>query len=384
MKNPAFEEVRYAREMSVRGALSTMPAEDVLEWATRRKLTAPVTFERRGTTRGLVLEDGVIVWASSNRREEQLGVILVHSGLVPERGLADALEARAETGVPLGKVLLMSGMLSEVDLIEVLATKIREAVTDIVTWTDGTFEVVPRSQASAIGVNAALPVDVCLTLARRRAERMVEIMGVLGADDVTFYVPPNIKPPSSKTTKGEMLDHAKVWALAGDRHTAADIAATFTGERFATYDALAKMVDGGKLVVDRRQRDRTNSAVELAAGARGRLRQGDRAGALAMASQALHQDPNDPEVRKTFAQSQRARVAEVARHLLSRHRVPKLVRELSTLPPDTNLSDAERELAARVDGRWDLLSLVRSASVREAEALLAFAHLAEVGVVALD
>ena len=47
------------------------------------------------------------------------------------------------------------------------------------------------------------------------------------------------------------------------------------------------------------------------------------------------------------------------------------------------LSPAELELAARVDGRWDLLSLVRSANVREAEALLAFAHLAEVGVVEL-
>jgi len=384
MKNPAFAEVRYAREMSVRGSLSTMPAEDVLEWAARRKLTAPITFERRGTTRGLVLEEGIIVWASSNRREEQLGVILTRSNLVPERGLADALEARAETGVPLGKVLMMSGMISEIDLIEVLATKIREAMTDVITWTDGTFDVVPRSQTPTIGVNAALPVEVCLNVGRRRAERMNEIMGVLGADDVTFYVPPNVKPPVSKTSKNEMIDHAKVWALAGDRHTAADIAATFSGERFATFDALAKMVEAGKLVVDRRQRDRTNSAVELAAGARGRLRQGDRAGALAMASQALHQDPNDPEVRKTFAQSERARVAEVARQLLSRHRVPKLVRDPATLPPETALSDAERELAARVDGRWDLLSLVRSASVREAEALLAFAHLAEVGVVALD
>ena len=47
------------------------------------------------------------------------------------------------------------------------------------------------------------------------------------------------------------------------------------------------------------------------------------------------------------------------------------------------LSTAELELAARVDGRWDLLSLVRSANVREAEALLAFSHLAEAGVVEL-
>ena len=85
----------------MRGALSTMPAEDVLEWAARRKVSGPITFERKGIARSLVVEDGTIVWASSNRREEQLGVILTRSGLVQERALADSLETRAETGVPL-------------------------------------------------------------------------------------------------------------------------------------------------------------------------------------------------------------------------------------------------------------------------------------------
>jgi hypothetical protein len=365
--------------MSLRGSLGTMSAEDVLEWMGRRKLSAPVTFERRGLVRSLVIEEGEIVWASSNRRDEQLGVILVRSGLVAERALADALEARAETGVPLGKVLLMSGLITEADLVEILATKIRETVTDVITWTDGQFDVVPRSQPQA-GVIAQLSIEVCLTVARRRADRMAEVMGILGADDVTFYVPPNVAPPSTHGTANDLVDIAKVWTLGGDRHTAADIAAAFAGERYAVYDKLASLVQAGQLVIDRRQRERTNSAVELAAGARGRLRGGDRAGALAMASQALHQDPSDPEVRKTFGQTERARVAEVAKQLLSRHRVPKRVKEASV---SLGLSEAEVELAARVDGRWDLLSLIRAANMREAEALLAFAHLAEVGVVEL-
>ncbi|HEU4731872.1 MAG TPA: DUF4388 domain-containing protein [Kofleriaceae bacterium] len=364
--------------MSVRGALGTMSAEDVLEWVGRRKLSTPITFERRDVQRSLIVEAGAIVWASSNRRDEQLGVILVRSGVVAERALADALEARAETGVPLGKVLLMSGLLSEAALIEILATKIREAITDVVTWTEGQFDVVPRSQPPATGVNAQLPIEICLTVARRRSARMTAIMEVLGSDDATFEVPSGVVPPPADD--GQVIDVPRIWALAGDRRTASDIAAAFSGERFATYDALARMVESGRLTIDRRHRERTNSAVELAAGARGRLRQGDRAGALAMATQALHQDPSDAEVRKTFAQIERARVAEVAKQLLSRHRVPKRVRAPG---PEHGLSATELELADRVDGRWDLLSLIKSAGVREAEALLAFAHLAEVGVVEL-
>jgi hypothetical protein len=364
--------------MSVRGALGTMPAEDILEWVGRRKMSTPITFERRGVQRSLVVEAGSVIWASSNRRDEQLGVILVRSGVVVERALAEALEARAETGVPLGKVLLMSGLITEIDLIEILATKIRETITDVMTWTEGQFDVVPRSQPPPTGVNAQLPIEICLTVARRRAARMSAIMDILGSDDAVFYVPPGALPPS--TEPGQVIDVPRIWGLAGDRRTASDIAAAFSGERYTTYDALARMVEAGRLTVDRRHRERTNSAVELAAGARGRLRQGDRAGALAMATQALHQDPSDAEVRKTFSQVERARVAEVAKQMLSRHRVPKRLRAPA---PEHGLSAAELELANRVDGRWDLLSLIKSAGVREAEALLAFARLAELGVVEL-
>jgi hypothetical protein len=364
--------------MSVRGALGTMSAEDVLEWIGRRRLSTPITFERGGILRSLVVDAGSIVWASSNRRDERLGVILVRSGIVAERALADALEARTETGVPLGKVLLMSGLISENALIEILATKIREAVTDVLTWTEGQFEVVPQAQPPATGVNAHLPIEIGLTVARRRSARMTAIMEVLGSDDVTFLVPANALPPAPED--GQVIDVPRIWALAGDRHTAADIAAAFSGERYACYDALVRMVETGRLTIDRRHRERTNSAVELAAGARGRLRQGDRAGALAMATQALHQDPSDADVRKTFAQIERARVAEVAKQLLSRHRVPKRRGDPAA---EHGLSPTELELASRVDGRWDLLSLIKSAGVREAEALLAFAHLAEVGVVEL-
>ena len=355
-----------------------MPAEDVLEWVGRRRLSTPITFERRGVLRSLIVDNGAIVWASSNRREEQLGAILVRSGLVAERALADALEARAETGVPLGKVVLMSGLIAEIDLIEILATKIRETVTDILTWTEGQFDVVPRSQPPATGVNAQLPIEICLTVARRRAARMTAIMEVLGSDEVLFNVPHDAQPPVAEA--GQVVDVPRIWGLAGERHTAADIAAALAGERYATFDALARLVDAAKLTIDRRHRERTNSAVELAAGARTRLRQGDRAGALAMATQALRQDPSDAEVRKTFAQIERARVAEVAKQLLSRHRVPKRLRSPA---PEHGLNTTELELANRIDGRWDLLSLVKSAGVREAEALLAFAHLAEVGVVEL-
>jgi hypothetical protein len=364
--------------MSVRGSLVTMPADDVLDWAARKRVTGVATFERRAVVRSLGLSEGNVVWASSSRKEEQLGLILSKSERVTERMIAEAIAARTQTGVPLGKVLMMAGAIDESSLVDVLATKIRETVTDVLSWRDGTFDLIPRPQPTAAGVPAVLAIDVCLTIGRRRSKRLSEALRVLGGDEACFYAPPSAVPPTSDGAAA--VDPLRLWKLASERKPTTDIVAAMGGERFTVLDALASMVASGRLVVDRRQRKRTDSAIELAASARGRLRDGDRPGALEMASQALQQDASDPEVRETHARAERAVAAEVAKVLLSRHHVPRRTR---VSPDAVALTAAEREIAARVDGRWDLLTLVRSATIREADALMAFARLAELGVIEL-
>ncbi len=358
-----------------------MPADDVLDWAARRNLTGVASFERKMVVRSLGLAEGEILWASSSRKEEQLGVILTRSERVTERMLAEAIAARSQTGVPLGKVLMMSGVIDESALVDVLATKIRETVTDVLSWREGSFDFIPRPLPAA-GVPAVLTIEVCLAIGRRRSKRLSEVLRLLGGDDATFYAPPSATAPVGDPggAASSTVDPVRLWKLASERRPATEIVAAMGGERFAVLDALASMVASGRLVVDRRQRKRTDSAVELAASARDRLQGGDRPGALEMAARALRHDSSDPEVRETHARAERAVAAEVAKVLLSRHHVPRRTR---ISPDSVDLTPAEREVALRVDGRWDLLTLVRSATIREADALMAFARLAELGVIEL-
>ena len=110
--------------------------------------------------------------------------------------MADALVARAETGVPLGRLLLLSGLTTEADLLAILTTKIRETVTDVITWRDGHFDMAPRLKPAVPGLRAELSIDVCLTVARRRANRMEAIMNVLASDDATFFASPHSTAPA--------------------------------------------------------------------------------------------------------------------------------------------------------------------------------------------
>jgi hypothetical protein len=362
--------------MSLRGQVATMALEDVLEWAARRRATGLLVCERGGRLRTLAVDNGLVLWASSSSADEQLGQILLASGLVTEVGLADALGVRADTNVALGRILLMVGAVGEDEVTAALAAMIREAVSDLVTWTEGVFEFTPQVVAGQ-GVVASIGLDVCLTVARRRVARWAQILQLVSDDGIRFFAR-GTEPPEIDSA----LDGSRVWsaALAGD--SVARIAAACGGERFAAFDHLAQLVAAGALGIDRRDGPRGESASELAAGALARLRTGERAAALAMAERARALAPGDAEARAAFAAAERARVAEVARNLLSTHRVPRLRRSPAEIA-QLELTEVERRLVHRIDGRWDLLSLIRTASVREAEALLAIAHLAERGVVEL-
>ena len=211
---------------------------------------------------------------------------------------------------------------------------------------------------------------------------MDEVMSILGADDVTFYVPPSATPPP--TEDGDIVDPAKAWALAGDRHTAADIAAAFAAR--AICDVRQARRDGPS----RSARDRSPPARAYELCRRARRRRARPAAPGRSRRCARDGDPGaaSGSERSGGPQDVRADRARAGRRdreaLLARHRVPKKLRDVTNeLRLEHNLTSAEVELAQRVDGRWDLLSLIKSASVREAEALLAFAHLAEVGVVEL-
>ena len=243
-------------------------------------------------------------------------------------------------------------------LVEILATKVREGVSDVVIWQDGTFELTPRTHANHAGIVASVSIDIALTVANRRSERLTQAMQVLGGDDAVFFVPPSATAP---TGQHDGVDRAAIWDYAGAHLSAAEITSAFMGERFACMEALASMVNDHVLILDRRSRGRTNSGLELA-------------------RQSLAADTTEPEVHRTYASIERAHVAEIARGLLGRQRVLRCCEPVPT--PSVPLTELQKDLLARVDGCWDMLSLLRSSGARESDALIAFAQLRELGFVA--
>jgi hypothetical protein len=359
-----------------------MPVDDVFEWAARRRVTGRLVVEREDVVRTFWLVAGAGVWETSNVPNEQLGQILLRSGLVDEKQLSAALDARATSNTAFGKYLVMTGAVAEVDLAELLTIKIREALCEVASWHDGLFDFDPLDVPAAQRVSVGVDLPTCVQLARKRHLRWEEIRKVLPYDGIAFTVRERNNVVIGATGR---VDGARLLEVLEDGATAGDAIAALAGERFATLDVLADLVTTRALVIDEERgiREARASASHLAAQARARSHDGDRSGALALAAQALAAAPDDADIRKLYKDVERARVTEVARWLLARHQVPTLRRSQAELDA-LELPDVERRMAHRVDGRWDLLSLVRSSPFGEVPTLLAFASLAERGIIALS
>jgi hypothetical protein len=366
--------------MAVRGSVKTMSLEDVLSWLARRQLTGALSATRGPLTRRLQVTDGMLTSASSTNPVEFLGQILLNRGLLTEDHLRTIYNALAARGQSLGSALVADGLVDEEILRDAIAEKIRESVFDLLAWPDGTFEFDPTAQTtSATELSVALSLADCLVEGASRAQEWRQIRDVIPRDDVRFFV----MDPSLATDEHE----SRLIADVQRGLTAADLMLEHHSLPYGILRDLVELVGRGALRVDRRLTLRPGpgqmTPQMLMSAAEGRARGGDKLGALKLARRALDAAPEDEALKKGYAAVERAVFAELSRTMLTQFRVPRLLRSSEELQA-MDLSSEERYFVGRIDGRWDLLSLLRVAPLRELDSLLTLQGMATRGLIALE
>lgn len=354
-----------------------MAIADVLEWIGRRQISGRLMVDDgQGVTRIFRLEAGAVVWATSTEPTESLGQLLRGAGHVDDQLLAAALADEVTPG-PLGTRLVEHGTIAASTLRTTLQVKIREALCDLHTWSDGRFDVEAGEPTPSPGVRVVVGVGEVQALVARRAPRWPAIRAAIATDDVGFAAGPGPVPPPGNLP----FDDVRLQAAAVTGLPVRALVAAMGGHRFAVLDRLTALVESGALVVAEATAVEPDVEV-LVKLAEQRAAAGAWAGALAVASEALAAAPGDAVVAALYRRVERARVGSLARALLAPPRVPDLRRSPDELAT-SELTELERALLHAVDGRWDLLALIDHAPVRSAEALLVYARLAERGIVEL-
>jgi Domain of unknown function (DUF4388) len=140
------------------GSLEETRVPEILSGLFQRKETGTLFLNRQHIEKNLYLEEGKVVFASSNDPDEQLGALLLRRNKVTYHQLQESAP-KVDRGKRLGTVLVIEEIIQPSELYQAVMDQIKEMVYSVFDWDDGRFEFRPGplSQKEVITLNLSAP-----------------------------------------------------------------------------------------------------------------------------------------------------------------------------------------------------------------------------------
>ncbi|MBI3268885.1 MAG: DUF4388 domain-containing protein [Planctomycetes bacterium] len=138
----------------------------------------------------LIRPHGMQVSSADDPEAHTLGERMVDRKLISPRDLAAAQRARAELGIPLEQALVQLGLLSKAVVEAALEEFVKDALDDLLTWEEGTFEFIAKgtgdkNEPSTEGVTVSVDIQRILLDAMRAQDEYEQVRRELpGPDDI--------------------------------------------------------------------------------------------------------------------------------------------------------------------------------------------------------
>ena len=359
-----------------------MSLPDLLQWAASSRKTGVLSFTLGSVTRKIHVEDGFIAGSSSNDPTDLFGQWLVSCGRITEDQLRIALGEQERSRTFLGTILVQMRALSEEDANTVLALKTEEVLYGLFEWQEGVFDY-QDCTPEQLPFRVALPIQEALLKGLRRLDEMAVIRKEFPDNTVVLRRTATPIPPDVLANP-----HARriVEAIDGIRSISAIVLHCHASEFIVSRFLLELMRAGHVDIVHKSPRAPTPpvgppelSTNGFLAAARALMETQDYASALTVLARAPLTD------RDVLAavESAEAKLAEkIYSEELPPDRIPCLLRPLHELTNE-KLTAEESFLLSRIDGEWDVRSIISVSPLREIEALRVLHRLRDRGLVTL-
>jgi hypothetical protein len=372
--------------MAIKGTLKTMSLTDLLQFVGAGRKSGTLKFDHGKITKQVYFKKGMIVGSKSNDPREYLGQVLLHYGKVDEIQLKIARELQRTSGAKLGEVLVEQGFLAENEVLDILKTRTLDAIYDLFVWTDGEFEFYDDDP---------LPEDLPLI----EVEPTTVIMeGIYRIDELARYqtlVPSDrsILELNAGWTSSLKLgkEFRQVLFFVEKRMSVAEICYHMHASAFHVYGQLYTLISEGvaRVVGELPEgtpapvtvvEDLPESVMEMVWQAERKLDQ-DPEAALEIVQKALQQQPNNPEAQALLPAAEEKYIKRVYDTAgISPRSVPQLLLSPAELT-DQQIDPQEGFVLSRINGSWDIQSILSICPFREADCLRMITRLMERGIV---
>jgi hypothetical protein len=371
--------------MAIHGTLTTMSVPDLLQFVATGRKTGTLKFGRGKIVKQIYFENGLIVGSHTNDPKEYLGQVLIHYGKLDEKRLQLAMEVQRESGGKLGEILISKGIMEHAEVQEILRIRTLDIIYDLFLWEEAQFEFYD---------DETLPQD----LIRIEVQPNSVIMeGIYRVDELARYrelVPSDRAILELGTGWTSSLNFGKemrqVLYFLEKRMTVAEICYNMHASSFHTYALLYDLVSKGIARVAGELPEEVDPEVEVAAlrgkvseslrAARADLNGGKPDEALTKLHNILELEPKNGEAQALLLEAEAKFIKYVYAYKFARNAVPRII-----VSPDSlieGIGSQEGFMLSRINGEWDIASILSICPFREADSLRMIKTLLDKGLIA--
>ena len=366
-----------------------MSVSDLLQFLAAGRKTGTLKIARGAIVKEIYFETGVIVGSKSNDPKELLGQVLLHYGKIVEDQLQTAMEIQRHSGGKLGVILVERSFVTPDDVMDALRTRTLEIIYDLFIWEEADFEFFDDEAVPADLIRIRVDATSVIMDGIYRLDEWSRFRQVIPSDRTVFELNSGwTKSLHDSKEIREVLYHV-------EKHmTTAEMAYNMHTSLFHACALLFDLVAKGVIRVagesaapdvpeDLSGLNLPQNVEELLQLARAEMKDKNVDNALAIIHSALDREPNHAEAQSLREQAENRYVRQVFLNGLSRTSVPKLLASLEQLERE-RLGPQEGFIISRINGEWDIASILSVCPFREADSVRMIKKLIENGIVGIS
>jgi Domain of unknown function (DUF4388) len=368
--------------MSFSGNLRTMPFSDLLQFLSANVVTGTLQVRSQQIVKVINFEKGRIVSSSSSDPREYLGHFLVSQGYIDEEALRIAMEVQRNSKMLLGKVLVMGGKVSEEEMMRMLRLKSEETVYSLFLWDEGEFSFFHDEIMDKLFIRIALDPQGIIFEGVLRRDEWMRIREIFPHNNVVLEkVPAHL----SNMDQFDALGKSLFDLVDGNRNIEDLVLATHSVD-YAACRALFSLYEQGFLRIkkvlgapaERKALGGNYSVAQLLNLGKESLEKGRFEEALEVLRQ-IDPGAQDSVVQELLVNAEKETIDEISK-VLPPDSVVQLLIPLNQVA-HAGLTPEEGFLLSRIDGSWDVRSILSVTPIKEVDALRLMRKLIDRGII---
>jgi len=383
--------------MALSGNLRTMLPGDLLQWLSLGQKTGTLVISNQRVEKKIFFRNGRVISSASNDPREYLGQFLMSHGYLSEPELKKAMEVQQQSGILLGKILVMIDVINEPDLVRFMRLKAEEEIYDIFLWNDGDFYFVDDELPQMEMIPLQVDVTGIIMEGTRRVDEWARIREIVPNEaviplllrevdytDLEEVEEPIVRAIDGKRTIAELVLESRSSAFTVSSTVSALVRHGFAKLVDPSTQKLKKVTEEqAAAVLSPAEFNEDDEILSLLSGAQNALRSRDYEKTQRLLRAAQNLDPNHPKIRTAIKGAETVILGELRNQGLLESKVPKVSKPLEEIT-QMNFSPNEGFILSRINGQWDIGSLIKISPIRETDAMLIFHRLWRDGIIALE